>query len=150
MTDNIFDEYVDLKDICERMMTAYSTITDLELEESLTSEQKARLRAIATDLYVMLSPIVIRKCDLAIKLSEMAKEAERMSVKKEKVNGIMNEAMGLERRSQCIKNAIDLLNRANDSPEIQLCIDVLRNEFSRLTQQIDDLFQRYVGQEVKE
>lgn len=73
-----------------------------------------------------------------------------MSVTREKVNGIMNEAMGLERRSQCIKNAIDMLCRANDSPEVQLCIDVLRNEQSRLSQQIDDLFSRYVGEEVKE
>jgi len=73
-----------------------------------------------------------------------------MSVKREKVNGIMNEAMGLERNLLCITSALEMLRKVDGSVEAEVCILRLERACAKLDQEIADLFQRYVGHEVKE
>ena len=73
-----------------------------------------------------------------------------MSVKRERVNVIMSEAMGLERNLLCITSALDMLRKVDGSVEVDVCIPRLQRACAKLYQEIADLFDRYAGEEVEE
>ena len=73
-----------------------------------------------------------------------------MSVKREKVNGIMSEAMHLARNQQRITNALEMLRKVDGFVEVDVCIPRLERACAKLNQEIADLFDRYAGEEVKE